>query len=309
MAEVLKKLFSSDVQMKLYPDNSFYAGCQVDEAAVDVETIEIPQDEDGEAEVVVNPTQLPLPINIEEDTKKEYGADLLITKPTLVTYNNQLLVSYDKRAKKLEKHTNSLDKNLANRIMYGWAPSATAGANFIRQTTGGTTRAAHAPGATGTRKVSIEADWMWAFTLFNSLNIPVENRRAVVNPYFLEDLIALKKAYGQGSDENNQLLAKGAIMKIFSFDIFLRSETQVFTEASTPAKKAIGAATATTDNLSAIFYHTKHVRYIKGTALVNMDPAPRPDYAGGQSMNIMMRGGGTMSRLSEKGVAALVEDN
>lgn len=306
MSEVIKRLFSDDLQKVLYPDNSFYAGTQQDTAGIDVDEVEIPQDEDGEAEVVVNPTQLPLPISIEEDKKKSYGADLLVTKPTMVTYNNQLLVSYDKRAAKLEKHSKKLDKDLAERILFGWS---TAIGQFIRQTTGATTRAATAPGATGVRKVAIEADFMWAFTLFNTLNIPMDQRRVVVPPTMLEDIIAIKKAYGQGTDENNKLLALGAVAKIFTFDVFVRSKTQVYTEAATPVKKAIGAAPATTDNLAAIFYHTRMVRHIKGDVQVWMDTAPRGEYAGGMAMNCGLRGGGTISRLSEIGVAALVEDN
>ena len=305
-AEVLKRLFSSDLQTKLFPDNSFYAGTQSDVAAIDVEKIEIPQDEDGEAEIVVNPTIFPLPISIEEDKKKEYGADLLVTKPTMVTYNNQLLVSYDKRAAKLEKHLKSIDRQLAERIMFGWAPTL---APFIRQTTGVGTRAGTTPGATGTRKIAVEADFMWAFTLFNTLNIPMDQRRVVVPPTMLEDIIAIKKAYGQGTDSNNELLAKGAVSKIFTFDVFVRSATQIYTEAATPVKKAIGAASAVTDNWGAIFYHTKMVRHIKGSAQVWMDPAPRGEYAGGIGMNVGLRGGSTTSRLSEIGVAALVEDN
>lgn len=305
-AEVLKRLFSDDLQKRFYPDNSFYAGTQQDVAGINVEKIEIPQDEDGEAEIVVNPTVFPLPISIEEDKKKEYGADLIVTKPTMVTYNNQLLVSYDKRAAKLEKHIKSIDRQLAERIMYGWSPTQ---ATFIRQTTGAGTRAASAPGATGTRKIAVEADFMWAFTLFNTLNIPMDQRRVVVPPTMLEDIIAIKKAYGQGTDSNNDLLAKGAVNKIFTFDVFVRSATQIYTEAATPVKKAIGAAPATTDNWGAIFYHTKMVRHIKGDVQVWMDATPRGEYAGGIGMNCGLRGGSTISRLSEIGVAALVEDN
>lgn len=306
MSEVIKRLFSDDLQKVLYPDNSFYAGTQQDTAGIDVEEVEIPQDEDGEAEVVVNPTQLPLPISIEEDKKKSYGADLLVTKPTMVTYNNQLLVSYDKRAAKLEKHSKKLDKDLAERILFGWSPAI---GQFIRQTTGAGVRAATAPGATGNRKVAIEADFMWAFTLFNTLNIPMDQRRVVVPPTMLEDIIAIKKGYGQGTDDNNKLLALGAVAKIFTFDVFVRSKTQVYTEAATPVKKAIGAAPATTDNLAAVFYHTRMVRHIKGDVQVWMDAAPRGEYAGGMAMNCGLRGGGAISRLSEIGVAALVEDN
>lgn len=306
MSEVLRKIFSDDLQKVLYPDNTFFSGCRSDEAAIEAESIDIPQDEDGMAEVVVNPTQLPLPVSTEEDKKKNYGADLLVTKPTVVTYNNQLLVSYDKRAAKLEKHTKSLENQLAERILNSWG--ATDG-DFIRQTTGVSTRAATAPGATGNRKVAIEADFLHFMTLFNKLNIPVAGRRVCVPATMLEDIMAIKKSWGQGTDHNNEVMAKGAVNKIFTFDVFMRSTTLVYTEAGTPVKKAIGAATATSDNVAAVFYHPMFVRYIKGAVKVNMDPYDRPDLAGGRSLNALMRGGGTMSRLSEIGVAALVEDN
>lgn len=307
MSEVLTRVFSRDLQEVLFPDNSFYKGAQIDVAGYAAEKVDIPQDEDGEAEVVVNPTQFPLPVSIEEDTKKEYNADLVVTKPTMVTYNNQLLVSYDKRAAKLRKHQNSLDKQIAERILFGWSP---AKADYIRQTTGGTARAASAPGATGTRKIAIEADWRWAAEMFDRLDIPDDGRRRVlVPPGMKQDIWDIMKAYGQGTDLNNLLRGEGKVGRLFSFDVYMRSTSQRFTEAATPVKKAIGAANATTDNVAAVFYHLNFVRYIEGQVQVWMDDKPRGEYAGGMQLNCGIRAGGSMSRLSEKGVLALVEDN
>lgn len=306
-AEVVRKLFSSDLQKVLWPDDSFYAGAQVDEAGWEVDEVEIPQDEDGEAEVVVNPTQLPLPIGIEEDKKLSYKADLLVTKPTVVTWNNQLMVSYDKRAAKLEKHRSSLLKQIAERIMYGWSPTK---AEFIRQTTGVATRAASAPGATGTRKVAAEADFRWLAERFDRLDIPDDGgRRLVVDPGMKQDVWDIMKAYGQGTDLNNFLRGYGKLGYLFSFEVYLRSTTQRYTEAATPVKKAVGAATATTDNVASIAFHKRFVRYSKSPVQVWMDAQPRGELAGGISMNCGVRSGGTISRLSEKGVLALVEDN
>jgi hypothetical protein len=304
--EALKVLISSDVQKALFPNNSFYEGCQSDAAGIDVDTITIPQDETGSAEVLVNPTKLPLESFMEEDTKKTYSADFLITRPQPISWNNALLTSYDKRAAKTYKHTNSLLTMLANRIMYGWAPTVSGN---IKQTSGTATRAATAPGATGTRKVSVEADWIAMMTLFNYWNVPQEGRRVVIPPPFLEDVIAIKKSYGTGTDSNNALFAQpinpGPIARIFTFDVYLRSGTTSFDNAG--AKKAVGAAGATTDNLSAIFYHPMHVRYVKGTPEVFMDPYKKPELGGGVGMNVAIRGGGTISRNSQIGVAALIE--
>lgn len=300
--EVLKRLFSSDLQRVLFPDNSFYAGAKSDDAGVDTEVIEIPQDENGAAKVNVNPTIFPLPMKTEEDSKKTYAADLLITDPHVVTWNNQLLTAYDKRGAKLQKHRLSIESDLANRIMLGWANTLTAA--YKRATTGGSTRA-NTAGGSNAKKIANEADFIWAFSLFNRLNIPQEGRKLVCSTEFYEDILAIKKAYGQGSEKNNELLSKGAIDRIFNFDVFMRSETTKYSAAG--ARKAIGAAAAADDGWSCIFYHPDFVRYVKGTVKVLIDPYERPDLAGGMSMNVMVRAGGASGRNSELGVATLYQ--
>lgn len=306
-AEVLRKLFSSDLQKVLWADNSYYSGAQTDEGAWEAEEIEIPQDEDGEAQYRVNPKTLPLPVGTEEDKKLSYKADLIVTLPTVLSWNQELLVSYPKRAAKLEKHRSTLEDQIAQRILYGWSPTK---AEFIRQTTGVATRAASAPGATGTRKVAVEADFRFIAEKFDRLNIPNDGRRRLlVDPGMKQDVWDVMKAYGAGTDANNFLRGEGKLGRLFSFDVFLRSTTQRYTEAATPVKKAPGSANATTDNLAAIAFHLSHVRYSKSPVQVWVDGAPRGEYAGGIGLNCGVRSGGSMSRLSEKGVFALVEDN
>lgn len=304
--EALKVLISNDVQKALFPDNSFYEGAQSDPAGINVETITIPQDETGTSPVVVNPTKLPLESFMEEDTKKTYAADFLITRPQPISWNNQLLTSYDKRSAKLYKHTSSLMTALADRIMYAWAPSV---AGNIKVATGVTTRAATAPGATGTRKITIEQNYIDLMTLFNTWNVPVDGRRIVIPPQFLEDILAIKKTYGSGTDSNNALfagpLSPGAITKIFTFDVFLRSRTTSFDNGG--IKRAVGSAGATTDMLGAVAFHPMFVRYVKGTPATFMDPYEKPELAGGVALNVAIRGGGTQSRNSQIGVAALTE--
>jgi hypothetical protein len=301
-AEVLKKLFSRDLQEALFPDNAFYSGCQSDEAGVETAEVEIPQDENGASEVIVNPTVFPLTMRTEEDSKKTYAADLLVTRPEVITYNNQLLISYDKRGAKLKKHRLSLEEQVADRIMYGWGNSATA--TYKRATTGGTTRA-NTAGGSNAKKIAVEADFLWAMTMMNRLNIPMDGRRLVCNPDYYEDILAIKKAYGQGTEKNNELLSKGAIDKIFTFDVFLRSKTQKYSAAG--VKKALTAAAAADDGWSCIFYHPLFVRYIKGTVKTMIDPYERPDLAGGMSMNTLVRSGGTTGRVSELGALTLYQ--
>ncbi len=300
--EVFKRIMSSDLQKVLFPVNTFYSGAKSDDAAIDAENIEIPQDENGVAGIVVNPTVFPLQMRTEEDSKKTYAADLLVTLPEVVTWNNQLLTSYDKRGAKLEKHKMSLETQVADRILYGWGNTV---AGLKRATTGGSTRANTATPGGNAKKIITEADVMWAMTQMRFQNIPEAGRRVVLSPDMYEDLLAIKKAYGSGTDKNNQLLAEGAIDKIFGFDVFIRSKVQKYSAAG--AKLAIGAAAGATDGWAAIFYHPAFVRYIKGTVKVNIDPYERPDLAGGMAMNCMVRSGGTLGRNSEIGAVTLYQ--
>ena len=103
------------------------------------------------------------------------------------------------------------------------------------------------------------------------------------------------------------IIDKGSVGIIYGFQIFMRSETLSYTEAAIPQPKARGAATAATDNQAAIFYHPDFVRHAKGNVMTYINPN-QGQYLGG-TMNFSLRGGGTKSRLSEIGVAALVEDN
>jgi hypothetical protein len=300
--EVLKQVFSNDLQKVLFPVNSFYAGCKSDDAAIDALQIDIPQDENGVAPSVVNPSVFPLQMYTEDDSKKTYNADLLVTLPNVITWNNQLLTVYDKRAAKLEKHKSTLETLLADRIMYGWGNTVAA---YKRATTGGTTRPNTANPGGNAKKIITEADMLWAMTTRRFLNLPEEGWRLVCTPDMYEDLLPFKKAYGSGTDSNNNLFASGAVDRIFGFDIFMRSKTTKYSAAG--SKLAIGAAAAATDGWAMQFYHTSMVRYIKGTVKVNIDPYERPDLAGGMSMNVMVRGGGTIGRNSEVGALTLYQ--
>lgn len=303
--EVVNSKFSSIVEERLFPDNSFYASAQVDAGVgVDQVTVEIPQDEDGDAEYVVNPTIFPLQTVMEEDKKKSYEVDLIATKPQLITDLNQALVSYDKRAVKTRKHVNTLETQLANRIMYAWAPTK---AEFITQTTGSAVRAAHATGATGNRKRVADDDILKIFSGFNDINIPVSGRRLVAPTYMYEDLMRLIKEQKNYQETKNLIVENGAIGMLYGFNIYMRPTTITYTEASTPVKKAIGATPATTDNQAILFFHPQFVRYAKGNVKSYINP-DQGQYLGG-TLNFALRGGGTISRLSEKGVWALVEDN
>lgn len=303
--EVIRRIFSKDLQDMLFPPNEFYSSAQVDEGiTTDAKIIEIPQDENGEADYIVNPKKLPLEVVTEDDTKKTYESDHIVTKPQLITNLNQALVSYDKRAAKLRKHANTINTQAANRIANAWGPTK---GDYIRQTTSADTRPATLTGATGTRKRISKADWLWAFSAMNDLNIPQEGRRVLIPTYMYEDLLYIDDFIDADKLKAQGRLEAGQIGSVLGFSIFMRPQTVVYTEDATPVKKAIGAAVAATDNQAAIFFHNSFVRWAKGIVKAYIDPEDGK-WLGG-TLNAEVRSGGTIGRNSELGVLALVEDN
>ena len=320
-------LFSSDLQKKLWPENTFINGVQSDPAALDATHVEIPQDEDGYVPTVVNPTQWPLPTYTEEDLKKIYRVDELVTKPIMVRDLNQALITYNKRAAKLEKHRMSLEDQAHVRIAYSWQPTKSAN---IKPTTGNKDKdgnivtrkssandLAAANGSLNVLTIS-EADIFWAMTRMNAMGIPQAGRRIIINPFMYEDLFHIDKFISMDTLRQRGQLQDGVMGQIMGFNIYIRSSSEgldtgnsgslVSYKADGVTPVAPGATPLATDRGAAIFFHPSYVRYCKGDSRVFI-ASGEPEYAGATRMNAKLRTGGTISRLSEKGVLALYEGN
>lgn len=303
MSEALKIKIATDLQTALWPDNSFFEGAAVDTAAIDNESVTIPQDENGVVETEENPVEFPMKSNTEEDSKKSYSASILITKPTVITYNNQLLVNYDKRSAKTKKHQDALVDLAASKIMYEWH---TVKSEFQRLSTG-TARATKLAGATGNRKKFTDDDILWAMNTMNDRDVPTAGRRLVVDAWGYDDLRAIIKDYNDSTSASVVLGENGIIKSIHGFEIFMRSRVTRFNPA-TAAKKHYKAAKAATDSSGILFFHPKMVRYAKSEVKVNMDTYDVPALGGGRSMNCLLRVGATQSKESQTGVLSLIED-
>lgn len=308
--EVIKRVFSADLQEFLFPNNAFYKGANVDTGVADTaESVEVPQDEDGESEYVVNPTKFPLETVEEDDNKKEYSLDLVATKPQRIGDVNQALLSYDKRSSKLRKHANTLNTQSASRILQAWQPTV---ADFKRVTTGSTARPAKAPGASGNRKRIAKADVFHFFSMFNDLDIPTNGdgageRRLVIPAYMYEDLLTIDEFINSEKLRMRGDLNAGQIGEILGFKVYMRSRGAIYAPDTVPVLKPIGAASGSTDLQSALFFHTGFVRYAEGLNRLYINP-DRGEFLG-TTMNAALRTGGMISRLSQKGVGVLVEDN
>jgi len=89
------------------------------------------------------------------------------------------------------------------------------------------------------------------------------------------------------------------------FNIHVRSTSPVYTNAGTPAKKAVTEATAVSDNLAVLFWHNKSVTRAKGKVDVFLNIG-LANYLG-DVFNCAARAGGSMRHANQKGVLALVQ--
>lgn len=305
--EVLRKLFLSNLQSALFPANTFLDGVATDNAAApgadanSIVTIEIPQDENT-VETVVNPSVFPLEVGDQTDGKLTYSGSLIVSKPVRVGDLNQAQYSYDKRAAKLRLHVNTIQDEMAKLILNGWCPT---NSTFIIPTTG-SNRPASGVGATGNRKAITEADILSLKLLFDNANVPQEGRRLLINGQMENDLLVIERFTSVEKYGPNTAIMMGEIGRIHGFRIIKRSIIQSYDSSN--VLKPFGAAAATSDQAAALAYHPDFVRYIKGTAMVYLDSQSRPEYVG-KLMNAAIYGGGTFSRNSQIGVAALYEDN
>ena len=301
MAEQIVTLFSKEIQPNLFPNNEFYKQSKVD-GGVDINAkfVEIPQAGATPA-VIKNPTSFPLTPAERTDDVLVYAVDHFATNPTLITDVNEMIINYSKRASVLQDHADVLNSRIAQEIGYSWSPSLAA---QISRTTGTADASALAPGATGTRNVLTRDDLALISTKFDRDNVPSGKRNLLIDADLYAQLLRID-TFINFDYVNRKPTVDGQVGEIFGMKVFKRSSTTVYTNAGTPVKKAVGAATAITDNLAILAWADNQVRRAEGNVKIYSDN-DTPLYLG-SIFNAAVRSGGTFSRADQKGVYSLVQ--
>lgn len=305
-AELLKRLFLSEIQKKLYPGNGWISRSLNDDAYVNNNTVELPHS-GADPSVVVDRVVLPAPINKRTDAATNYTLEELTTDPTHLGDSEALVVAYNKRSDILDQHAMVQRKKMANRSLYKWA--AGADSTRIVASTGSNRTAGNTTGAqTGNRKAFTENDIVGMQQFFFGDDVVNElesiNGVAIVTPAQYADLIKLDSfkradAYGKSN------IPEGVIRRAYGFDFYVRSSV-VSVDASN-VLRAEGAAGATTTQDSAIFYSPQYVRRAMGAIKTYVNVGEATLY--GDVFSTMVRFGALAARNDNKGVYLLYEDN
>lgn len=301
MPTPLVTIFARDLAENLYPDNQFYKNSIDDSAFIEATKVNLAQAGDPPTGVK-NPSSYPLTTERREDSAQEYNLDLFATKPTHIRIDEDLVVNYDKRQSILSNHSSVLNTMIADNFCDLWFPSPLA--NMVR-TSGSSASSALAPGATGTRKAVVLADFINMMVKFDKWDLPSEDRFALFPTDMYADLLNIPEFINYEKRGLVNMIEKGLIGEVLGFKVYKRSRVGIYTNASTPVYKAYTATSAVTDNLAALFWQKSAVRRAEGSPEV-LIADKRPEYLG-SLMNTAVRAGGIISRADSKGVAALVQ--
>lgn len=295
------EMWKREIIERLKLDNRFmdYA-TNADDFVLGGSVVHIPQS-GGAPATIVNPDTYPLPIVTRGDSDVTYALDRFSKPPVLITDIDKAELSYDKMQSVISENIGSLLDDVGTWMLYRWALGLTNSSAFRRSTSSSTTRAAGAPGATGTRKLATEADIIACKAILDNQNIPMKDRYFVLSSNHYNDLLqdANLKTYFQ----NVVNIAAGEIPTLYGFKFIQR--TTVARVAAAGTVKAPNAANATDDNEASVFFQKDGVE--KATGTVDMfENMQRAEYQG-DIVSFLIRNGGRRRRNDNYGVGLLVD--
>ena len=305
---LIKEIWVSDVQEALNRNADFLAYSVDHSAYIAFGTVHVPQSGSNPT-VVKNPATFPLAISERTDTDRTYALNQFALEPTLISNLDELQISYDKRQSVLGQQITTLTQRIGDEVAISW--SATGASNIV-STTGSAVATSLAPGATGTRKAVTLADIASLASKLDKDNVPRQNRKLLMSTDMFWELFQISdviRASYNGFQNQPNVLANGIVAMLYGFEIMMRPVVSVYAN-STTVPKAFGAATATTDNLACIAFHSTTVARALGSMTPLYDSGSngngKPEYLGSIfNMEVML--GSAILRADMKGVAALVQ--
>lgn len=301
--DVLTSIFTRELQKVLFPDNDFYKATKLLNTASDAPGIaaasyQIPQ-ELLMPEGVVDPATFPLEVQELEGGNEIVTLNLLATKPTRLGDQEELEVAYDRRASILGLHGSVLDQMAAASALNKMSQ---AGAGYVIRTTGAA-QAASLPGLTGNRKRITKDDIINACELLDRTDMKGQ-RYALIPATMHSQLLKIDDFVNYEKTGNTTALAKGQLGELMGLKFYKRSTAAMFTAAG--AAKAVGAAAASNDNESALFWIEGAIGRVEGAAKMYINEE-QAQYLGALA-NGAVRFGMKLLRTDKKGVVALVQD-
>lgn len=305
------EIWVQEIQDKLFAGNEFVNKATSHDAFVNYKTVHIPQ-AGTIPSVQKDRSSLPATISQRTDTDKNYNLSEFTTDPMLITNLEEIQTSYDKRQSVISHHVRKLGDRLGLEALYQWAGATLAGdGGQIILTAGDAVANIAPPGATGSRLQMQLKEVADAAALLDDQDAPQEDRYLVVPSKMYWDFVEDNKTQLLNLDYNKSLsnedIATGIVSKVYGFNIITRSYTAVYADAATPTLKAVGAATATTDQWGAVGFQSSMVARAMGSTEMFED-LRNPTYYG-DVYSILQMFAATKMRTDGKGIVTIVQNS
>jgi len=297
-----KELWVAEVKDQLFEGAEWVRRSTNHDAYVNNSIVHVPNAGSLPA-VQVNPSSFPLTISQRTDNDLTYSLKQIGTEPTLIQDWEAFQISYDKQSSVLRQHAGKINERVALEAAQAWAVSGTSDAARIIRTSGsnGTTLA---PGATGTRKKLTYAEITKAAERMDRDKVAKAGRILVLDTGMYWELFSDTNLI-QTDIMGRVTLPEGVINRLAGFDIYVYNAPVVYNNASDPVKKAIGAATATTDNLAGLFFQADTVSNALGAINIYADEN-KPEYYG-SVFSAMVLHAAAIIRTDRAGVGAIIQ--
>lgn len=302
------QVWAKEIAEILIPDNSFILRSVDDTALIEQNSegemsnrVWLPQS--GIIETVFDTYPSETPVERADNGDWYYDLKAHRTKPLKVPREKQLLYSFDVRSSVSASAVDALETQIAERVMYEWAPDAAQSALYVR--TNGANRSAILTGATGTRKKVTYADIVMTLRILTARNVKTDKLCILVPSEMYYDLLEIPEFIDASKFGGSAALPTGALGKVLGMNVYMRSTALAYTNAATPVKKAPGATPAVTDNAGALIWHENFVRRAKGMVKVFHNPSNARSFSDEMSFEAFV--GAKTSYADYKGTAVIIE--
>lgn len=297
------EIWRQDIEENLFANNEFIMMSLDQSAFAANKVVHVPQS-GANPNVEVNRSTLPAVAAERGDTELTYALNEFTTDPIVVRDLDEIQTSYNKRQSVLAAHMDAMNDKLGDQTAFDWAVSGTAQASNIVRTSGSLVSDALSAGATGTRKELVKLDVRNLARRFDAQNVPANDRVLLLHSDMFYQLFSdselLSKDFMLGSSQE-----KGVITELYGFKIMKRSKVIIYNNAADPVKKAIGSASATSDNLGCIAWQKNAVaRALEGVKTFGDTDVPEWY---GSVFSAMAIYGSAILRSDIAGVGAIVQ--
>ena len=307
-----KELWLQTIQEELTKNDEFLFIGQDHSSYVNNTQVHVPQ-AGANPTIVKNATVFPLAITDRTDTDLTYSINKFFAPPIRIGVDETQFISYDKRASVLGAYMRKMRNVLGNNTLYAWAPTL-VGSQVV--TSGSATAKSLAPGATGTRKAPILADFFNCRSILGMQNLnPADRIYGIVPENMYWELLNDTNISKHLEWGDSAVAPSGKVPMIAGITLVRRSSVVVFDNAfvsgTTPAglktvnDEGTPSTTAVTDNQAILVISESYVSKAMGKIEVFNNEKVAEHF--GDILSTYVVHGAAKLRTNQEGVVALIQ--